>query len=1661
MGVCFSDGCEGRVCGASTSGELPGADLLSNDPGGVMIHWFRNDLRLHDNACASHALLAASKGRPYVFLYILDPRFLDASPYGRVTDPHFLKSIPCRKPVTFASRRCGALRARFYLGCLRSLDKQLRCYGASLLVCKGLPEDVFVALQLDRSYVMCQAEPVSVEHTDVEDRVEKELHKRGGVLMRTPGCMSLYNANAISPLLKNTPETFSSFANWLGYEDAWSSSKRTDWAPEIPSSKPAPATTIQVGLPVSRTCLLPGIIPPNWLADDEVSLGVLGYTPTEIADAMQSSSVASGELSALDELEAWCKTEGNENVQHVTSAGSLLSVRGSSPMAVRKLSSSVSSRDLSDTTGWTRMSKHLAIGCLSPRKLFWRANGCKNHEGVAHRLLWREWHRFNAMVWGRRLFWLQGPGRVERSWSWDAPTIACWKAGRTGVPYIDACMRELQATGWIAQEGRKAVAHFLVHNLGVDWRVGAAWFEELLLDSDCAINYGNWVTIAGVDHPQSGTGFLDDGNYKLKLKLRAEKIEDPSGEYIRRWVPELQNTPKDYVHWPWLQLETQRPKGYPASPIIAKVNPYECDECGVFDEHAMRASGARVGDGRDGANDDSAGFRENMDTTQSDGRWLCMECRRGKKCHTAGCDRRVTLKEPVGEYVVQVFFLPVTEAPERHSKEVAKLHAGDCVSVVEVTSISVEEPRYRGRIEKPKPGYISLRNTRGGHVWAMHMAEEADTRENPIWEEEKDEVFYCEDCTRQQAEVTQENIGKMVRETQDESGEFDALRRHLRSKNRDVRLETLTRIKELGASALPLMNDVAKRLADEDQGPGGVLQNVLPVIGDLLEARGEVEIDVSADPLGKVGQLLAHEATHIRVAALLTLQKLSETTPAIIQPLAPLLAPQLKDKNPVIRQKTILTLGRLAEAATPFLPDIARALDDAESDVRNSAYQALKELGPVARKTALQALADSGSPRRKCVDTLTDWPAAAKPADSEQETYIGAAKTEVSVSASSKDDFVGDEVEALLDGSSPDIRNSARETIRKTKGEAAELEALRRQLQSMKKDILVEALNRVREIGNAAAPLTDDIVYILADEDSDVSITALRTLGNLGLAARKAALQGLGSGNLGPPDPKTSSECRNIRSPSLLVKLGVPTAECGAELMKWLEDLDVEAKVAALRLLEQMGVSGATLDHDVLSLVESPRAEVRTAAREMIRTTQGEQVDLEAIRRQLQSGERSVKLGAVKRIHELGADAAPLVDELVALLNDPDGSIGGVLMRATRELGNIREAQLTAGKTVQILYAQDVARLLERAEPHIREASLYTLQKMAAVDSTKVEPLAPVIAKHLMDTHKGARHLAMLALGKLGKSASPYVEQIGTGLEADCTFERVDAMDALKSLKVSIPSLVVAEPVKRLNHQNKDVRKDAVLLLGDFAEEVSPSEVALVQKSFQEDSDPLVRETASKALENMRLSDLMRTSGSAATASFEPQTSASDPQDLRRTSGSAATVSFEPQTSAFDPQELLIDPHMRVDVHVMVGFEFSSHTTDPQLFEVGQHGTVKELDGVGDALIDFHEHEQLQWVNVGDFGNLNVLATLTAGDVITVQTAFVTSTEDAPLETTPGQHGVVIEVDEDGDALVVFEGSSSKHWITGEDFCHLEGGICTARPGARLVVGSSRPMQTF
>ncbi|MFN3236486.1 MAG: DASH family cryptochrome [Pseudomonadales bacterium] len=183
----------------------------------------------------------------------------------------------------------------------------------------------------------------------------------------------------------------------------------------------------------------------------------------------------------------------------------------------------------------TGFSPWLAHGCISPLQVVdqlhnYEADRGRNEstEWIEFELLWREFFRWYGAFYQEKLF---TPGGIQGKTSnthFDPEVFSAWCNGTTQWPIVNACMRELNTTGWLSNRGRQLVASCLTNELGIDWRAGAGYFEQQLLDYDPCSNWGNWQYIAGVGaDPRGGRHF--------NLDKQAE-IWDPQGDYQKLWL---------------------------------------------------------------------------------------------------------------------------------------------------------------------------------------------------------------------------------------------------------------------------------------------------------------------------------------------------------------------------------------------------------------------------------------------------------------------------------------------------------------------------------------------------------------------------------------------------------------------------------------------------------------------------------------------------------------------------------------------------------------------------------------------------------------------------------------------------------------------------------------------------------------------------------------------------------------------------------------------------------------------------------------------------------------------------------------------------------------------------------------------------------------------
>ncbi len=209
-------------------------------------------------------------------------------------------------------------------------------------------------------------------------------------------------------------------------------------------------------------------------------------------------------------------------------------------------------RNRLDLEGTSRLSPYLRFGMLSVRQvvheaLEWaleRPSARHGVEAFVNEIIWREFYQailYHFPHVTREAF---RPQFRHLSWREAPEDLGAWQAGRTGYPIVDACMRQLQATGWMHNRGRMIVASFLVKDLLINWQAGERWFMQHLVDGDVAANNGGWQWTAGVGTDAAPYFHI------FNPVLQSRKF-DPEGRFIRQWLPELARVPAAYVHAPW------------------------------------------------------------------------------------------------------------------------------------------------------------------------------------------------------------------------------------------------------------------------------------------------------------------------------------------------------------------------------------------------------------------------------------------------------------------------------------------------------------------------------------------------------------------------------------------------------------------------------------------------------------------------------------------------------------------------------------------------------------------------------------------------------------------------------------------------------------------------------------------------------------------------------------------------------------------------------------------------------------------------------------------------------------------------------------------------------------------------------------------------------
>ena len=221
----------------------------------------------------------------------------------------------------------------------------------------------------------------------------------------------------------------------------------------------------------------------------------------------------------------------------------------------------------------SKLSAFLALGCITARQVhfymydFEEGNtplgkgapgyGKGENKGTGHmrfELLWRDYMRLVTRKFGPRLFRAEGfKNDSSAKWKYDKHALKRWLEGTTGMGLVDASQRELYLTGYTSNRARQNVASFLSKHLGLDWRLGAEWYESCLVDFDVSSNWGNWQYTAGV-----GNDPRDGGGGRKFNPVKQASDYDGKADYIQTWVEETRGLKPEEAWQVWTVPEGKR-----------------------------------------------------------------------------------------------------------------------------------------------------------------------------------------------------------------------------------------------------------------------------------------------------------------------------------------------------------------------------------------------------------------------------------------------------------------------------------------------------------------------------------------------------------------------------------------------------------------------------------------------------------------------------------------------------------------------------------------------------------------------------------------------------------------------------------------------------------------------------------------------------------------------------------------------------------------------------------------------------------------------------------------------------------------------------------------------------------------------------------------------
>lgn len=383
----------------------------------------------------------------------------------------------------YGFQKTGSFRAQFLFESLTDLDKSLRELGSGLVILKGKPEVEIpkVVTRYKANKVVSKRE-VSYEERQTEALVQEALFKLKCEL-QTFSTSTLYHAEDLPFSIKDIPDVFSNFR------------KKTEKDAVI---RPSFEVPLEIKSPAIEALVLPKL--------EELGLQFLPI------DSRAVMIFKGGESQAIARL------------NHYFFDSKCIS-------DYKKTRNGLIGADYS-----SKFSPWLALGCISPRFIYAQLKEYEDEFGandstywLVFELLWRDFFRFMMKKYQSKLFEPSGiKNNKMKLFNDHFRKLQNWIDGKTGVDFVDANMIELKLTGFMSNRGRQNVASYFCNDLKLDWRLGASYFEQQLIDYDVCNNWGNWAYLAGVGNdPRDNRYFNID---------KQASIYDKNFEYRNLWL---------------------------------------------------------------------------------------------------------------------------------------------------------------------------------------------------------------------------------------------------------------------------------------------------------------------------------------------------------------------------------------------------------------------------------------------------------------------------------------------------------------------------------------------------------------------------------------------------------------------------------------------------------------------------------------------------------------------------------------------------------------------------------------------------------------------------------------------------------------------------------------------------------------------------------------------------------------------------------------------------------------------------------------------------------------------------------------------------------------------------------------------------------------------